>query len=290
MKTNLSRPVLFSMLALAIAACGGSQPIPRAAGGGSAPRPRVERGTDPVDVVETTPAETPADSPTEVEQEHESPAQGAAYDGPTGSLAGVVTFKGTPPARRELAIGGTAGCEHDELPMTETVVVTDGMLANVFVYVSKGLKGWESSGAPAPLVLDQRGCIYRPHVSGALVGQVVRASNSDPLSHNVHVIAKRNDGPNKTQSAGMKPLELAFDREEVPVTFVCDIHPWMKAFVCVQDHPFFAVSGADGSFNIPDLPPGKYTLTAWHEKYGKKKSGSVTVAPEGQASVSFEYP
>jgi plastocyanin len=292
MKTALSRLVFPSALALSLAACGGgSQPVPRPASGSpSAPRPRSGSPA--------TPTARPAAEPGEVEDggasnaEHETPAADAAAvpAGPPGRVSGVVTFEGTPPVRRELAIRATPGCEHEDTPLTELVVVTDGKLANVFVYVSKGLKGWVPGPAPAALVLDQRGCMYRPHVSGAMVDQVVMASNSDPVSHNVHVISKRNDSPNKTQSAGMKPLEIAFENEEVPVIFVCDIHPWMKAYVCVQDHPFFAVSGTDGAFSIPNLPPGKYTLTAWHEKYGKKKSGSITVAPDGESSVSFQYP
>lgn len=285
-RTPLLVSALFALFSTA--ACGPFAPPPQPAlpDGELPPPPTPVRSAPP-----KTASSGGANAGTDTEADtgsSETEDAPVVYDGKTGSIAGVVEFKGIAPARKELAVGGVAGCEHDGPVLSETVIVTDGKLANVFVYVSKGIKDWKGP-VPEPLTLDQRGCVYSPHVAGAMVGQVVRASNSDPLAHNVHVIAKRNSSPNKTQSAGMKPLELKFDRDEVPVVLVCDIHPWMKAFLCVQDHPFFAVTGTDGRFEIPDLPPGQYTLTAWHEKYGKEKSGKVTVSPEGTTSVDFQF-
>lgn len=208
-----------------------------------------------------------------------------------GRLVGVATFAGTPPERKPIGpIANTQGCSgHAETPLTESVVVEDGRLANLFVYVSDGVEDWRPGATPPePVLLDQHGCLYVPHVVGAYVGQAVLARNSDSIAHNVHVIAKRNPSPNKTQGAGAQPLELAFERREVPVTFVCDIHPWMKAYLCVVEHPYFAVTGADGSFAIEGLPPGDYTLTTWHESL-ERHEVDVSVPAGGEVRVEFAF-
>jgi plastocyanin len=208
-----------------------------------------------------------------------------------GRITGFATFSGAVPKRFPItAIMNTVGCkDHSTAPLTEIVIVNEGKLQNAFVYISRGLSNWDPTPVSGdPVMLDQEGCLYRPHVVGVRAGQTLRARNSDGISHNVHVIATKNDNPNKTQGAGSKPLELTLDREEVPVTFVCDIHPWMKAYACVVDNPFFAVTATDGSFSIEGVPPGDYTLTAWHEKL-KKVRQKVTVVPGGEISVDFPF-
>ena len=104
----------------------------------------------------------------------------------------------------------------------------------------------------------------------------------------MHVLAKRNDTSNITQSGASKPMQLNFDREEVPVTLVCDLHNWMKSYVCVVDHPFFAVTDAEGRFTIEGLPPGKYSLRTWHEKF-KRQTAELTLAGGGEVSVEFTF-
>jgi plastocyanin len=208
----------------------------------------------------------------------------------TGSVRGVVRFAGEAPPRKPLAIAGTAGCRHDTPPLSERVIVTQGRLANVFVYVSAGLEGWTLPAAPEAAVhLDQQGCVYVPHVAGIQVGQTLRVHNGDQATHNVHVRATRNQSFNVSQPPGGADIERTFDRPEVMVPVVCDIHPWMKSFLGVVEHPFFAVSAEDGTFSIAGLPPGEYTLTAWHEAYDRRKV-RVTVQAGQEATVELAFP
>lgn len=207
-----------------------------------------------------------------------------------GTIRGVVRFDGPPPERKEMAIGNTAGCEkHLKLPLTEDVIVTDGRLQNVFVHVKQGLDGWVVPAPTAdPVVLDQQGCMYRPRVIGLRTGQKLVVRNSDGATHNVHSRAERNDSFNRTQSPGGADVEWIAEKPELMIPFGCDIHPWMKAWVGVRDHPFFAVSATDGGFAIAGLPPGEYTLEAWHEKLGKKTK-NVTLSAGGTADIEFVY-
>ena len=186
------------------------------------------------------------------------------------------------------AVESTAGCQHDDTPRNESIVVHSGRLQNVFVYISSDVDAARLPPVPStPLVLDQLGCIFRPHVLGMRAGRKLVAANNDTVSHNVRVSAKRNDDPNRTIGPGTL-LELSFDNQEVAVKFACDIHPWMSAYLCVVDHPYFAVSGPDGSFRIENVPPGKYDLTFWHAsrkvRFQRRLRG-VVVSPGGDTPV-----
>jgi len=211
-------------------------------------------------------------------------------EGPPGRIVGATIFEGTPPARRELAIGSTVGCEHASPPLSEAVLVEDGRLLNVFVYITKGVDAAQVPPAPSePHVIEQTGCIYRPRMSGARAGQPVHVRNGDGVAHNVHVKSTRNGEPNSAQPAGSAAIELAFERPEVPVKLVCDYHPWMVAYIGVVEHPYFAVSTAAG-FEIDGVPPGRYTLTAWHEDPKiKMQREEIVVPPGGEVEVDFTF-
>lgn len=175
-------------------------------------------------------------------------------------------------------------------PTAETVVVNpNGTLANVFVYVKAGLPASAKYQAPAtPIVIDQEGCRYRPHVLGIMVGQNLEIRNSDPVLHNIKAKATKNRPFNISQpSAGMKTTRT-FSAPEVMVALECNVHGWMNAFVGVLPHPFYAVTGADGSFSIKGLPPGTYTIEAWHEKYGTL-TATVTVTGTESKTTDFTF-
>lgn len=173
---------------------------------------------------------------------------------------------------------------------SEVLIVGPGNgLQNAFVYVKDGLGDRTFQAPKAPVVLDQKGCKYVPHVFGAQVGQPVIIVNSDPTLHNVHAVPKANAEFNFGQAVkGMKTTRM-FDKPEVMVPFRCDVHGWMASYGGILSHPFFAVSGADGSFEIKGLPAGTYTLEIWHEKLGTLTQ-SVTVDGKtgATANVSFK--
>jgi len=204
-----------------------------------------------------------------------------------GDITGKVTLKGTPPAAPQLPFDPMCGKLHT-MPkhMPWYVVGKGGELADVFIYLKDGVTGKKYEVPAAPAVLDQVGCEYLPYVLGAQTGQTVRALNSDPLLHNVHPTptVAGNKEMNRAQLPKGPPLDHVFPNQEVFVRFKCDVHPWMFAYVGVIDHPFFAVSGKDGTFTIKNVPPGKYTIEAVHRKThpsGKGETKEVTVAADG---------
>ncbi len=208
-----------------------------------------------------------------------------------GSVSGKITYANGDPDT-EIKMSADPVCEglHAEPVYTQTVEAAGGNLANVFVYVKEGLPAGQSFPTPAdPALLDQKGCRYTPHVSGVMVNQKVIIRNSDPTLHNVHALPKVNSEFNQAQPFEGMEIEKKFDKPEVMVTFKCDVHPWMSSYMAVLTHPYFAVSGADGSFTIPQLPPGSYVLEAWHETLGSQTQ-SVTVGESQAVEVSFSFP
>ena len=175
-------------------------------------------------------------------------------------------------------------------PTQETFVGDAGALGNVFVYVQSGISGT----FPAPttaFVFDQKGCHYTPHVFGVQVGQPIEIVNSDATLHNIHAMPKTNQEFNTAQPIqGMKTSHTFTAKEEsVVIPFKCDVHGWMNAYVGVLDHPYFAVTKNDGSFSIPNLPPGKYTLAAWHEKLGTQTLEVTVAAKEAKSDANFTF-
>lgn len=208
-----------------------------------------------------------------------------------GTISGKVKFTGAKPANARIDMSEEGKCaeKYKTPPTAETVVGGAGALGNVFVYVKSGLPADYKAPAPsAAVVLDQEGCHYKPHVLGVQVGQNLEIRNSDPLLHNIKAKATKNRPFNISQpTAGMK-TNRTFSAAEVMVALECNVHGWMNAFLAVLPHSFFATSGMDGSFTIKGLPPGTYTLEAWHEKYGVQ-TATVTVAGTESKTADFTF-
>jgi plastocyanin len=209
-----------------------------------------------------------------------------------GTISGRVAFEGTPPTPKTIDMSANPQCErtHRDRPVqTEDVVVnSNGTLRNVFVWVKAGLSPRRWAVPTAPVVLDQQYCMYHPRVIGAMAGQNIQILNTDPVNHNIHPMPETNEEWNDMQSAGEGPKLRSFARQEVMVPVKCNVHPWMRAYIGVVAHPFFAVTGDDGSFTIKGLPPGTYSIQTWHEKYGTREQ-QVTVGSRESKSVDFSY-
>lgn len=216
--------------------------------------------------------------------------------GNEGSVTGKVAFTGTPPTPAPIDMNADAACaQKNPNAVAETAIVKDGKLANVFIYIKDGttadnkkISSFAFNVPAEPVKLDQNGCHYTPHVLGIQADQKFVVTNSDPTSHNVNVQGKSNPPWNMVQSPNGQPIEQKFPRAEVLIPLKCNQHPWMKAYVGVLNHPFYSVSGEDGSFTIKNLPPGKYTLVAWHERYGEKTM-EVNLAAKGTATADFAF-
>jgi len=210
----------------------------------------------------------------------------------TGAVKGKALFSGEAPKRRKVDMGSDPSCHalHKDEPLRdESMLVGEkGELGNVFVWISKGLEGQKFEAPKEPAVLDQKGCCYSPHVLGVQVGQKLLIKNSDPVTHNVHSFAKKNKAFNMTQQSGGKDIEQVFQKEEVLMQIKCDIHGWMSTYVGVVEHPFFAVTRTDGTFEIPNLPVGEYTLSAKHEALGLQKT-EIKVVEGGAIETSFTF-
>jgi len=219
----------------------------------------------------------------------ESPASAPALQGAT--VTGRITFTGTKPVMPKIDMGEEPKCKAKyQMPPTEQTVVVNpnGTLANVFVYVKSGLS--PSYQAPAPSVsvtIDQDGCRYHPHVFGILVGQTLEIKNSDGILHNIKAKGTKNRPFNISQPTNMSSTRT-FSTPEVMVPLECNVHGWMHAWLGVLPHPFFGVSGDVGSFSIRGLPPGTYTIEAWHEKYGTQ-TATVTVTGSETKTADFAF-
>ncbi len=178
-----------------------------------------------------------------------------------GKLSGAARFTGKKPPRKTIDMSGDPACveSHHGKALDESVVVNpNGTLANVFVYIKSGLEGKTFEVPATPVKLDQHGCWFQPRVLGIQTGQPLEITNSDPVTHNVHPLAQVNREWNHSQGPGDAPLERKFLRPEVMIRVKCNIHSWMRAFIGVVANPYFAVSGTDGTFEIPNVPPGDY--------------------------------
>ncbi len=172
---------------------------------------------------------------------------------------------------------------------TETEVVgSDGAVGNVFVYVKDGLGDRPFTAPSEPVVLDQKGCHYAPHVLGIQIGQPLQIVNSDDTLHNVHGLPKANKEFNQDQPIQGMKMTHTFSTKEVMIPFKCDVHGWMNAWIGVLDHPYYAVTSTNGTFSLKGLPPGTYTIEAWHEKLGTQTQ-TVTVGEKETKDVAFTF-
>ena len=243
---------LLTMMA-ALAACGGSQP-----------------GEAPASSTPAAPVVNPVDAAT------------------AGNIAGRISFEGPAPKPAPVRMDSDPNCANPGATDEAVVVGANGGLQNVFVYVKDGLGDLRFPVPARAAVMDQQGCRYMPHVLGAQVGQPVEIVNSDPTLHNVHAIPTANQEFNTGQPIkGMKSTHT-FSTKEVMVPFKCDVHGWMRAYIGVLDHPFFAVTGPDGTFSLKGLPPGTYTVEAWHETLGTQTQ-TVTIGASESKDVAFSF-
>ena len=207
-----------------------------------------------------------------------------------GTIRVAVSYSGTVPTPKvfDMRIVPQCAAAHQEPVYDESLLVRDGHLANAVVWIKQGLEKWVFAPPTEPVVMDQKGCVYHPHVAAAMVGQPVEFVNSDPEAHNVHGRPQVLGAFNFLMSRQGSTRTLTFDKPEVAVPVGCDIHPWMSAYVAVVGNPYVAVTPADGSVTLANVPPGEYVIGVWQEKLGTKEQ-RITLEPRGAASVQFAY-
>jgi plastocyanin len=204
-----------------------------------------------------------------------------------GSVSGVVSFKGVAPKIKPLDMTADPGCPTGPQP-SDAVLVNNGKLANVFIYVKEGLPQGAFAVPTEPVTLDQKGCRYSPHMLGIMAGQPLKITNTDTADHNIHDMPSKNQAFNESQMPTDKPISKTFPTAEMMIPVQCNQHPWMRAYINVMTHPYFAVSAADGRYTIKNLPPGEYTLVAVHEKFGEQTM-KVKVSPKMDTDERFVF-
>ena len=214
-------------------------------------------------------------------------AVGIIYAG--GSITGTITFEGKAPKMKPLKVDADPICvaNNEIAPKKEWLILDENKgVKNMLVFITEGLN-IDYSPPEEPVVIDQKGCIYSPHVVGIMAGQQLDILNNDGTLHNIHALPKVNKEFNKAQPRSKKKLSVKFEKPEAPFKVKCDVHPWMGAYIGVFDHPCFAVSGDDGTYIISDLKPGEYVIEAWHEKLGSQ-TANVTVS-DSAAHQDFTF-
>ncbi|MCE9591296.1 MAG: hypothetical protein K8S99_12310 [Planctomycetes bacterium] len=209
-----------------------------------------------------------------------------------GAVVGKVLFSGDKPKRRTINTAADPACQgHEGRPLLSEVVIVNpnDTLRNVLVYVKVGLPADKKYEPPkGAFLVDQVGCAYHPHVFAAMAGQTVTIRNSDPTLHNVHGRPKVAKEFNVAQAVQGMEEKIVFKKPEAPFAIKCDVHPWMTSWCAIFEHPYFAVTGDEGTFSIPDLPAGDYTIEAWHEKFGVKEM-KVHVTAGEKKEIEFTY-
>ncbi|MBI3323964.1 MAG: carboxypeptidase regulatory-like domain-containing protein [Candidatus Omnitrophica bacterium] len=231
------------------------------------------------------------DAPKQVAQAPTDSSPASASSQGSAMVHGTVKLAGSAPAPERVKMDADPQCQlqHKEPVQKQDVVVNpDGTLQHVFVYVKQGLEGRTFPASTKPVMLDQQGCLYHPHVLGIQTNQPLEIVNNDATLHNVNCKPTKSKPFNIAQpTKGMKSTKT-FTAPEIMVKCACNVHPWMGTYIGVVEHPFFSVTGEDGSFTLTGLPAGHYTLEAWHEKYGTQTQ-TVIVGDGETKQVAFEF-
>jgi len=207
-----------------------------------------------------------------------------------GSIVVQVSYTGTPPAPRVINMSGTPACAalHTAEVVDPALVVTNGRVANAVVYIQSGFGNRGFASPTTPVVIDQKGCLYDPHVVALMLGQPLEFRNSDQEAHNVHGRPQQADGWNFLMSRPNSTRQITLGKPEVGIPVSCDVHPWMRAYVSVFDTPYFAVTPADGTATLRSVPPGDYVVAVWHETLGTLTQ-PVSLPASGAAHVDFVF-
>jgi plastocyanin len=220
------------------------------------------------------------------------PAPTATVDPATaGSISGTVTLEGPPPVFRPIDMSGESACaKANPAPVIPPIVVTGdhGALANAVVYVKSGLGRYRFDTPKQPVYLNQKRCMYEPRVLALMTNQTLVIANADQTVHNVHALARENRSWNRSEQPGEAPFETSFARPELAMPIMCNVHPWMRGVVFVFAHPYFAITPTTGNFELKNLPPGTYTIEAWHEKFGTQDQ-TVTLGSKESKSIAFAF-
>jgi plastocyanin len=209
-----------------------------------------------------------------------------------GTISGSIRFTGRRPQPKIIDMDQEPECARLHKgglrPDEPLVVNAKGAVANVFVYLKAGLEGKHFEVPAAPVTIDQNGCWFQPRVLGLQTGQTLMVTNSDPVTHNIHPLAHVNREWNHSQGQGDPALSRRFLHSEVMIPVKCNIHKWMHAYLGVVEHPYFAVTGADGTFELRNVPPGNYTIAAWQESL-QPQERQIAVPASGKVDITFTF-
>jgi plastocyanin len=218
-----------------------------------------------------------------------APAPDGPADG-TALVKGFVKFTGTIPPAARVNMNADPSCAKlhpTGLTAEDTIAGADGGLQNVVVFISEGLGDRTYDPPQQPAVMEQKGCVYKPHVVAVRTNQELDVLNNDATTHNVHPLPANNRESNKAQAPGTR-VNMTFAREEIAIPMKCNVHPWMRSYIAVFKHPYFAVTGKGGTFELSNLPPGDYTIQAWHEKLGTSTQ-KISVGPGETKELAFVF-